>query len=140
MATHWLTMYCLTLPKLCIMVLDHMIQEHNLGAAFHRSTVRNPKSRERAVLAKEPKYSVTGVVAIPSVIFFPAISLFGGGEHWVTRTLKFFTLGIFHKIPGYFSTPRIVKPGYWKISGYLTKIVNTSVLWRCIATPFQLPW
>ena len=37
----------LTLPKLCVMVPDHMIQDNHLGATFHRSTVSQPKiSRE----------------------------------------------------------------------------------------------
>ena len=42
---------------------------------------RNPKSREIAVLAETDKDSVTGVVAIPDVIFFPAIT------HWLRRLL-----------------------------------------------------
>ena len=32
----------LTLPKLCIMVLDHMIQDHNFRGKSHRSNVSQP--------------------------------------------------------------------------------------------------
>ena len=55
------------------MALDHMIKEHNLGATFHRSMCRNLKSHKRAVMAETLKDSVTGVIAIPSIIVFSGI-------------------------------------------------------------------
>ena len=36
----------LTLLKLCVMFKDHMIQDHNLGANSHRSTVSKPQARK----------------------------------------------------------------------------------------------
>ena len=42
LTSYW-TKYNNTLPKLCVMILDHMIQEHNLGVTFHRSNVAQPK-------------------------------------------------------------------------------------------------
>ena len=49
-----------------------MIQEQNLGATFtDQSCVTTQNRGERAVLAETAKDSVTGVVAIPAVIFFP---------------------------------------------------------------------
>ena len=54
-----------------------MIQEHYIGQVQHLTGAicRNPKSRERAVLAKMEKDSLTGLVVIPPVIFFPALTL-----------------------------------------------------------------
>ena len=64
------------LLKFCIMVLGH-IKGHIVGAKLHRNTCnpRLPKSRENlkwGTLAELTKDSVTWVIAIPSVIFFPA--------------------------------------------------------------------
>ena len=56
------------------MILDHMIQDHDLGAKFHRRNPRLAISRENVgavILAETTNDLVTGVVAIPSVIFFP---------------------------------------------------------------------
>ena len=51
-----------------------MIFDHDLGAAFTEAMYHKPESRERAVLAETAKISATGIVAIPSVIFFPDIT------------------------------------------------------------------
>ena len=67
------TKYSPTLSTLCVTVLDHYDPEASFGGNIHRSKMKQPKSRERAVLAETAKDSVTGVVAIPSVIFFPDI-------------------------------------------------------------------
>ena len=37
----------LTLPKLCVMVLDHMIQDHNIGA--NKSTVLQPHAGSQSL-------------------------------------------------------------------------------------------
>ena len=56
----------LSLPKLCVMVLDHynMIQDHNLGAKSYRCTVSQPQartiSRELRLGAETMNESVTG--------------------------------------------------------------------------------
>ena len=44
-STSYWTKYSHTLHKVCVMVLDHMIQEHNLGETFHRSIVSQPQAR-----------------------------------------------------------------------------------------------
>ena len=43
-----------------------MIQERNVRATFDRNNNRNPKSRERAVLAEINKDLLTGLVSIPA--------------------------------------------------------------------------
>ena len=60
------------------MVLDHMIQDHYLGAKFHWSTVSQPKILQEFRIVNigwgnKRLSSVTGVIAIPSVIFFPGL-------------------------------------------------------------------
>ena len=77
--TSYRTNYSSTLTKLCLIVFNHMIQEHNLGQHFTEALCRNPKSRERAVLellaeAEATKVSVTRVVAILSYqkMIFPS--------------------------------------------------------------------
>ena len=67
------------MPKLCVMVPDNIIHDHTLGAKSHRSTVSQPQarkiSREFAVgnidRDDDERFKFTGVVAIPSIIFFP---------------------------------------------------------------------
>ena len=59
------------------MILDHMIQAHNLGAKFQRRNPRLAKSGKNVrlvLLAKTTNDSVTGVIAIPSINFFPGLT------------------------------------------------------------------
>ena len=55
-------------------VFDYMIQDHNLGAKVHCRNPKLSKSHENVglgILAEMTNDSVTGVVGIPSDIFFP---------------------------------------------------------------------
>ena len=83
---HWCSPICLwlvmgqskalTVLNLCVMVLVHLIQDHNLGAKSLRSTLWQPQARKSCDL-------VTGVAAISSIIFFPGV----GVNFWLTWLL-----------------------------------------------------
>ena len=69
----------LTLPKLCVIVLDHVIQDYHLGQHLTEALCRNQKlakSRENLPpnkLAETINDSVKVVFAIPSVTIFPGL-------------------------------------------------------------------
>ena len=77
------------------MALDHMIQEHNLGGKFHRSTVSQTKISQEYRIRNIGRgdgrlsSSVTEVVAIPSdsVISFPATSVLVFGRYHIDALL-----------------------------------------------------
>ena len=52
------------------MVLDHD-PEHKVGATFDRSNLSQSKISREGSIGRDDKDSVTGLVAIPAVIFFP---------------------------------------------------------------------
>ena len=62
------------LPKLCVIVLDCMTQEHDLGATFHRSIVSQPKiSRESGIGWGAQRLSHNG--RCDSLCFLPSINV-----------------------------------------------------------------
>ena len=76
-------------PLLCVMVLEHMFQDHNSGAKFHRSTRESRENLRQGkhVFAETTNGLATGFVAIPSVIFFPGQTIglpFLEKEHYHT--------------------------------------------------------
>ena len=59
------------------MFLEHVFQDHNLGAKFHRSTresYENLPQGMQGILTETTNGQVTELVAIPFVIFFPDLN------------------------------------------------------------------